>query len=155
MTESLKSLKVRLTKQFNFEMAHALYGYDGPCRNIHGHSYVLEVTVTGEPLEDPASPKNGMVMDFSELKNIVKEQIISKVDHALVLNADSPHGALTELENHFEKLIFVPFQPTCENMLLDFVNVLKMMLPDRVSLHHVLLRETPKSFAEWYATDNS
>jgi len=147
-------LKIRLTKQFHFEMAHALYGYDGPCRNIHGHSYKLEVTVIGEPEARDKHPKNGMVIDFSELKNIVNREIVSKVDHALVLNATSPHGEIAGLESHFEKIICVPFQPTCENMLLDFVQVLQKTLGKETHLHHVLLRETPASYAEWYAVDN-
>ena len=58
---------IRVTKEFSFEMAHALTNYDGPCRNIHGHSYRLFVTVSGIPSDDPRDPRNGMVIDFSEL----------------------------------------------------------------------------------------
>jgi 6-pyruvoyltetrahydropterin/6-carboxytetrahydropterin synthase len=52
--------KIRVSKEFHFEMAHALWNYDGPCKNIHGHSYKLIVTVIGTPLNDPNNPKNGM-----------------------------------------------------------------------------------------------
>ena len=135
-------------------MAHALYGYDGPCRNIHGHSYGLEVSVLGKPLQHDSHPKNGMVIDFSELKHIVTSTIISKVDHALVLNAGSRHGEFTGLEDHFDKIIYVPFQPTCENLLLDFVQALKTAIGDRATLFRVMLRETPSSYAEWIAADN-
>jgi len=64
--------KIRITKQFTFETAHALYGYDGKCRNIHGHSYKLDVTVIGEPITDMDNVKCGMVIDFGDLKHIVK-----------------------------------------------------------------------------------
>ena len=63
--------KIRLTKEFRFEMAHALWDYDGLCRNIHGHSYILAVTVIGVPNEDRNSPTYGMVMHFGDLKRIV------------------------------------------------------------------------------------
>ena len=78
---------IRLTKEFSFEAAHALDGYDGPCREIHGHSYRLFVTVKGTPAENAADPKCGMVLDFGVLKRIVGEEIVSRFDHALVLRA--------------------------------------------------------------------
>ena len=78
---------IRLTKEFKFEMAHALYGYDGLCANLHGHSYKLLVTVRGG-VKNEEEPKQGMVIDFSVLKSIVKSLIISKYDHSLVLNAN-------------------------------------------------------------------
>ncbi len=136
-------------------MAHALYGYDGPCKNIHGHSYALEVTIAGHPLNDPAHPKHGMVMDFSDLKAIVKDQIVDRLDHALLLNGNSPHRDIPELDANFEKVVFVDYQPTCENMLLDFVKRIQGLLPSHVKLATLRLKETPNSFAEWQATDNS
>ena len=144
---------IRLTKIFNFEMAHALYGYDGPCKNIHGHSYELEVTIGGTPLNDPNNPKHGMIMDFSDLKAIVKGQIIYRLDHALLLNGNSPHRNIPELDSNFEKVTFVDYQPTCENMLLDFMNRIRSLLPANVKLMSLKLKETPTSYAEWHACD--
>jgi len=135
-------------------MAHALYGYDGPCKNIHGHSYVMQVTVIGEPIEDGSHVKNGMVMDFSDLKKIVKEKIVDDVDHALVLNGDSPHRDLKNLNETFEKIIFVPYQPTCENLLIDFKNRIQKYLPTNVKLQSMRLSETASSYSEWFADDN-
>ncbi|HQQ12325.1 MAG TPA: 6-carboxytetrahydropterin synthase, partial [Bacteroidales bacterium] len=66
--------KIRITKEFKFEMAHALLGYDGPCRNVHGHSYELIVTVIGEPIAETGHVKLGMVMDFGDLKRIVMSE---------------------------------------------------------------------------------
>jgi 6-pyruvoyltetrahydropterin/6-carboxytetrahydropterin synthase len=144
---------IRLTKIFHFEMAHALYGYDGPCRNIHGHSYELEVTIGGAPLNDPLHPKHGMIMDFSDLKSIVKEQIVDRLDHALLLNGNSPHRDIPQLNSNFEKVIFTEYQPTCENMLLDFVSRIQKLLPGHVSLIALKLKETPTSYSEWHASD--
>ncbi len=64
---------IRITKQFSFETGHALYGYDGKCKNVHGHSYRLDVTVIGSPITDSSNVKYGMVIDFSDLKIIAKE----------------------------------------------------------------------------------
>jgi 6-pyruvoyltetrahydropterin/6-carboxytetrahydropterin synthase len=146
--------KIRLTKVFPFEMAHALYGYDGPCKNIHGHSYVLQVTLIGKPMDNPSHPKHGMVMDFSDLSKMVKEKIIDKMDHALVLNGNSPHRDIKHLDENFERVVYVEYQPTCENLLVDFMNRIKSLLPENVKLHSMRLRETASSFAEWFADDN-
>ncbi len=78
---------IRLTKEFSFEAAHALDGYDGPCREIHGHSYRLFVTVKGRPSTAEGDPECGMVMDFGALKRIVNQEIVARFDHALVLRA--------------------------------------------------------------------
>lgn len=147
--------KIRVTKEFGLEMAHALYGYDGPCKNIHGHSYRLSVCVTGKIIHTEDHPKNGMVIDFSDLKKIVQSKIIGVFDHALVLNAGSPHKKFAEKDDLFEKIILVDYQPTCENMTLDFVNRIRTVLPGGLTLHHLRLSETSSSFAEWYAEDNA
>ena len=82
---------IRITKQFSFETGHALYGYDGKCKNVHGHSYKLSVTVIGQPITDRNNVKFGMVIDFSDLKKIVKEEIVDVFDHVTVFNQTTPH----------------------------------------------------------------
>lgn len=144
---------IRLTKEFKFEMAHALKGYDGLCRNIHGHSYELFVTVNGTPVSGKSSVKLGMVMDFGDLKKIVRKNIIDEFDHALVLNRESADDFNVDAEM-FGRTILVDYQPTSENMLIDFVGRLQNKLPSEVKLHHLLLRETVTSYAEWFAEDN-
>ena len=146
--------KIRLTKQFNFEMAHALLGYDGPCKNIHGHSYELYVTVIGEPIESKDSPKKGMVIDFKDLKTIVKTEIISQFDHALVVSHHTDQQHINELKRNYEKVNVTPYQPTTENYLIDFARRIGEKLPRNVKLHSMKLRETVTSYAEWYAEDN-
>ena len=145
---------IRITKEFKFEMAHALKGYDGLCRNIHGHSYELLVTITGIPIADRTSSKLGMVMDFGDLKRIVRKSIIDEFDHALVLSRESANDFKPDVEM-FGRTILVDYQPTSENMLIDFVARLKNQLPVNVKLHHLLLRETVTSYAEWFAADNA
>lgn len=135
-------------------MAHALYGYDGPCKNIHGHTYHLSVTLMGAPIMDSGDVKLGMVIDFGDLKSIVKEQIINIYDHALVLNEQAPYSKSEVIANEFEKVILVPFQPTCENLLLHFVDSIKNLFPASVKLVSIRLDETPTSFAEWFLNDN-
>ncbi|MBL4707260.1 MAG: 6-carboxytetrahydropterin synthase [Flavobacteriales bacterium] len=146
---------IRITKEINFEMAHALYGYEGPCKNIHGHSYHLSVCIRGEVKHNPAASDNGMVIDFSVLKEIIKTNIINQFDHALLLNAQSPHKELARGIEPFEKVILTDYQPTCENILIDIVKKIRHLLPSNTTLHHLTLRETPNSFAEWFSEDNS
>ena len=147
--------KIRITKQFSFETGHALYGYDGKCKNVHGHSYKLFVTVIGTPNSDKNNVKYGMVIDFSDLKKIVKEEIVENFDHATVFNKNTPHVELAkELEERGHHVILVDYQPTSENMVIDFVQKIKARLPQSIELVSLRLQETDSSFAEWYAADN-
>lgn len=145
---------IRVTKIFKFEMAHALWNYDGLCKNIHGHSYVLEVTVKGEPINDKSNPKLGMVLDFGDLKKIIEKQIISLTDHAVFLSKDAPHEKLSSIREMFDRCEIVDFQPTCENLVVYFAEKIKNFLPKNLVLHSLCLHETPTSYAEWYACDN-
>lgn len=147
-----KNTKIRLTKEFDFEMAHALYGHDGKCANIHGHSYKLSITLLGVPINDNKSPKNGMVIDFSDLKEIVKSTLVDQWDHALMLNKNSPHKSMNVAD--YTRVMWKEYQPTCENMLLEVVAVLQGQLPKEIKLVSVFLRETATSYAEWRLEDN-
>ena len=134
---------------------HALYGYDGKCRNVHGHSYKLSVTVIGRPITDTSHVKLGMVIDFGDLKKIVKEDIVDVFDHATVFNKNTPHVELAkELTDRGHNVILADYQPTSENMVIDFAKKIKSRLPDNISLFSLKLQETDTSFAEWYASDN-
>ena len=146
--------KIRVTKRFHFEMAHTLYEYDGLCRNIHGHSYNLEVTLLGEPGNRPGHPKDGMVMDFSELKDLVKSRIVSRFDHALMVNRQIPDEQKNLLKKTTDRLIEVEFQPTSENIATYIAQILQQHLPAGVTLFSIRLYETVTSFAEWFASDN-
>ena len=143
---------IRITKEFKFEMAHALHGYDGLCKNVHGHSYRLRVTVKGEVKKEKGHTKDGMVLDFGVLKKIIKPEIVDKYDHSLVLNANSPHAKIDL--SAFEKVFLLPYQPSSENLVIDFANRIKSRLPENISLCKVVLSETATSFAEWNIDDN-
>ncbi|MCW5514805.1 6-pyruvoyl trahydropterin synthase family protein [Muriicola sp. Z0-33] len=146
---------IRITKQFTFETGHALYGYDGKCRNVHGHSYKLSVTVIGVPIKDSDDVKLGMVIDFGDLKKIVKEEVVDPFDHATVFNKNTPHIELAkELQDRGHKVILANYQPTSENMVIDFAAKISARLPQNIQLHSLKLRETETAYAEWHAADN-
>jgi len=146
---------IRITKQFTFETGHALYGYDGKCRNVHGHSYKLSVTVIGSPITDSNNVKFGMVIDVSDFKEIVREEVVEVFDHATVFNKNTPHVDLAkELEERGHHVILVDYQPTSENMVIDFAQKIKDRLPQNIKLFSLRLQETESSYAEWYQSDN-
>ena len=143
---------IRITKEFKFEMAHALVGHNGPCRNIHGHSYKFHVTVKGAVKNGSEDSDEGMVVDFTVIKNIVDRLIVQEYDHSLVLwDKMKIDNAQFDFMN---KLILVPFNPTCENLLIHYADLINSALPSNLNLVYLMLRETPNSYAEWYATDN-
>jgi len=145
---------IRVTKEFPFEMSHVLWNYDGPCKNVHGHSYRLFVTIAGSPAENIENPKNGMVMDFSDLKTIVRKEIIDLFDHSVVLSNQIDRQKAETFKTLFGNTVLVNYQPTCENLVADFAARIAPQLPAGVKLHSLKLYETATSFAEWYASEN-
>lgn len=122
-----------VVKKFEFEAAHHLPRYSGPCNRIHGHSYKLEVGVTG-----PISADSGMIVDFKELKQVVKEQIIDYLDHYYL--------------NEVRENLFPCGCPTAERMVIWMVEILKAALlefDETLDLVLVRLYETSGSYAEW------
>ena len=147
--------RIRITKEFTFETGHALYGYDGKCRNVHGHSYHLSVTVIGTPIKEIGHKKLGMVIDFGDLKTIVKEEVVDPFDHATVFNGNTPHVELARtLRENGHKVILADYQPTSENMVSDFARKIGKRLPEGIELHSLRLRETGTAYAEWFASEN-
>jgi 6-pyruvoyltetrahydropterin/6-carboxytetrahydropterin synthase len=146
---------IRVTKEFRFEMAHVLQNYDGPCRNVHGHSYVLYVTLSGTPVDDQENGNNGMVMDFGDLKRIVEKEITDKFDHSIVVAGYMPPEKLAEYKSLFENIIVTQYQPTCENLVAGFADLLLDKFPQGVKLHSLRLYETATAYAEWFASDNN
>ena len=138
---------LQLTKIFYFETAHAIYGYSGSCRNIHGHSYQLHVTVASPGIYEDFIPAPGMVLDFKELKKIVCATIIEQFDHKLILSRDflEAHGNMLQQEN----LVIWEAEPTAENMLIYIRRILEKNLPEGINLVHLKLYETEDSYAEW------
>ncbi|MCM1531151.1 MAG: 6-carboxytetrahydropterin synthase [Bacteroides sp.] len=150
--------RISITKIFTFEAAHLLKGYDGLCANIHGHSYRLEVSVYSPALSvkpgcflhsDESDPKNGMLFDFSELKKLVNQAIIDRFDHSLVLNENIGEDLLQALQKNSLRIVRVPYQPTSENMLLDFAARLQQVLPAPIELKKLRLYETATSYTDY------
>ena len=147
--------KIRITKKFTFEAAHALYGYDGKCKNIHGHSYKLFVTIIGNTIKDSNNVKFGMIIDFSDLKKIVKSEVVEEFDHSVIFNKNSPHKELAEdLIKNGHKVILANYQPTIEEMIIDFADRISAKLPPEIKLYSLKLEETETSYSEWFAADN-
>jgi 6-pyruvoyltetrahydropterin/6-carboxytetrahydropterin synthase len=145
---------IRVTREFTFEMAHVLFNYDGPCRNVHGHSYRLFVTIAGVPISDVNNPKNGMVIDFTDLKNIVMKEIVNIFDHSVVVSKGFDEVKREMMKKTFGNTVIVDYQPTCENLVADFAGRISTRLPAGTRLHSLKLYETAKSYAEWFAEDN-
>jgi 6-pyruvoyltetrahydropterin/6-carboxytetrahydropterin synthase len=145
---------IRVTKEFGFEMAHALWKYDGPCRNVHGHSYKLFVTLIGEPEKIEGDPKNGMVIDFGDLKKIVKKRVVEVFDHTVLVSSNEAGDRLKSMEKMFGNVVVVDYQPTCENLVADIATRVIPYLPEGARLHNLKLYETATSYAEWFAADN-
>jgi 6-pyruvoyltetrahydropterin/6-carboxytetrahydropterin synthase len=137
---------IQLTKVFHFETAHAIHGYDGQCKNIHGHSYELHVTVAAdEPVHDYL-PAPGFLFDFKDIKKAGLE-IVETLDHKVVLSkAYMAHHP--EMQEH-ENLVVWDFEPTAENILLYVRNVFIQNLPENIRPVKIKIFETKDSYAEW------
>lgn len=135
-------------------MAHSLHNYDGLCKHIHGHSYNMEVTLIGEPKDEPGAVKDGMVIDFGDLKKIVKKKIVDCFDHSYMVPSVYSKERIERLKKTTERLIVVDFQPTAENIVVYVAEILQQHLPSYVELYSIRLSETATSYAEWFAADN-
>tara|TARA_Y200000002_G_C22488559_1_gene581982 strand:+ start:18 stop:458 length:441 start_codon:yes stop_codon:yes gene_type:complete len=145
-------LKIRVTKEFDFEAAHALDGYAGKCQDIHGHNYHLTLTFLGEPVKDKSLSNCGMVVDFGDIKDFLNTKIKPLFDHRLILRSDS---RFLGLEKKNERIRYVDYQPTTENMLLEIVKIVSDGFKKETTavLCSAFLRETPSSYVEWHKED--
>jgi len=96
-----------------------------------------------------------MIIDFGDLKKIIKSAVVEDFDHALLVNGKTPHAKYAEVESGFSKIMLCDYQPTCENMLVDMVDRILKVLPADISLKYARLQETDNSFAEWFLSDNT
>lgn len=136
----------KIAKEFSFDMAHMLDGHDGKCKNLHGHTYTLQVEICGEL--HSAGAKSGMVMDYSDLKKVVKSHILDQMDHAFIYDSTSEKECkVAELLNSLESKTFgIPARTTAEQMAKYIFDTLTQVgLP--VSL--IRLWETPTSYCEY------
>ncbi len=140
---------LRLTKIFHFEMAHAIHGYQGACKNIHGHSYELHVTLGTTTIQKEYIPSPGLIIDFKQIKNLVNTALVEKFDHSLILSEAYLQEHPTN--NIHDNLIIWEVEPSAENILLYMQGVLNSKLPPDIRLLQIKLYETKDSFAEWIA----
>lgn len=138
-----------ITKIFNFEMAHAIGGYEGACKYIHGHSYQLHVSVATFRRDDDPMPAPGFVLDFKTLKTLVQERVVRRLDHMVVLSSDylEQNPGCRSLQN----LVVWDMEPSAENMLLYMRRQIGDRLPAGTQLQSLRLYETAASYAEWTA----
>jgi len=147
--------KIRVTKEFDFEMAHALWNYDGACKNIHGHSYKLFVTLFGVPITNRNDPKFGMVLDFKDLNRMIKGPVVDFLDHSLVVYTEAEGESLTAVRKMYERVHVFDFQPTCENLVLYIVDIIRPIRSRELALQSIKLLETASSYAGGHASDNT
>jgi 6-pyruvoyltetrahydropterin/6-carboxytetrahydropterin synthase len=136
---------MRITKLFDFSSGHRLSNYDGPCYRLHGHNYHLEVTIEGKKLNGL-----GMVMDFGDLKEIVKNSVDVKFDHKMILKMDDPiNMAIGNALTIKNSICWVGYNPTAENMAQDIFDTLTELLGTKnITVAKIRLYETPTSYAE-------
>jgi len=128
-------------------MAHAIDGYSGACRHVHGHSYELHVTARNLlDGKDDYLPAPGFVVDFKEIKQLM-EPIIESLDHKLVLSLDylEKYPGFRDLEN----LVTWDYEPSAENILIYVRHALQKKLLPNIELHKLKIYETNNSYAEW------
>ena len=138
---------LKITKIFHVEMAHAIHGYSGACKNIHGHSYELHITVAGTKKEEDYIPDPGFLFNFKELKKIVSSTVIEAFDHKLILSVNFLKKS--PATHSQENLVVWEHEPTAENLLIHIRNMLKENLPEGITLASLKLYETKDSYAEW------
>jgi 6-pyruvoyltetrahydropterin/6-carboxytetrahydropterin synthase len=154
----MDSFLVTATKEFKWDMAHMLADHKGLCKNLHGHTYRMEVTAcrkTGLVNETENEADSGMVVDFKHLSTIVKDLIIEPLDHCTMINVNSNDPFEQELRNllakHGKKYQLVAYRPTAENMAVHFLKLINDILIEQESPYLVVkikLYETPTSYAE-------
>ncbi|QLB13403.1 preQ(0) biosynthesis protein QueD [Bisgaardia hudsonensis] len=136
----------KIAKEFSFDMAHLLDGHDGKCKNLHGHTYKLQVEVSGQLHSNGA--KRGMVMDYADLKSIVKTHILDKMDHAFLYDLHSEKECqIAELLQRFDSKTFGLATRTTAEEIAKYIFDTLTSLGLSVSL--IRLWETPTSYCEY------
>lgn len=143
---------MQITTRLEFDAGHRIPHHKSQCRNLHGHRYAMEITLSGDIIAQDAASENGMVMDFADVKRIARETVVDVWDHAfLVYQQDTEVlGFLNSLPNH--KTVIFPTIPTAENMAAEAFRILKNEYHDtfgnHLKLECVRLYETPNSWAD-------
>jgi len=143
---------MQITTRLEFDAGHRIPSHKSQCKNLHGHRYAIEITLSGDIITQAGASENGMVMDFSEVKAIAKTSVVDIWDHAfLVYQHDTEVlNFLNTLPNH--KTVIFPTVPTAENMASEAFKILKSNYQDtygnHLKLEKVRLYETPNNWAD-------
>lgn len=143
---------MQITTRLEFDAGHRIPHHKSQCRNLHGHRYALEITLSGDIIAQEAVSESGMVMDFADVKRIARETVVDVWDHAFLVyekDMDVLHF-LNSLPDH--KTVIFPTVPTAENMAAEAFRILKNEYHDtfgnHLKLERVRLYETPNSWAD-------
>ncbi len=143
---------MQITTRLEFDAGHRIPDHKSQCRNLHGHRYALEITLSGDIINQEKMSENGMVMDFSDVKKIARDSVVDVWDHAFLVYKNDAEvlNFLNGLPNH--KTVIFPSVPTAENMAAEAFRILKNQYKDtygnHLSLERVRLFETPNSWAD-------
>jgi 6-pyruvoyltetrahydropterin/6-carboxytetrahydropterin synthase len=143
---------MQITTRLEFDAGHRIPDHKSQCRNLHGHRYALEITLSGDIINQEKMSENGMVMDFSDVKRIARDSVVDVWDHAFLVYKNDAEvlSFLNSLTNH--KTVIFPTVPTAENMAAEAFRILKNQYKDtygnHLKLERVRLFETPNSWAD-------
>jgi 6-pyruvoyltetrahydropterin/6-carboxytetrahydropterin synthase len=143
---------MQITTRLEFDAGHRIPSHKSQCRNLHGHRYAIEITLSGDIIQQESLSENGMVMDFSDVKAIARRSVVDVWDHAfLVYRQDTAVlDFLNTLPGH--KTVIMDCVPTAENMAAEAFRILKAQYSDtygnHLKLEKVRLFETPNSWAD-------
>jgi 6-pyruvoyltetrahydropterin/6-carboxytetrahydropterin synthase len=143
---------MQITTRLEFDAGHRIPSHKSQCRNLHGHRYAIEITLSGDIIRQEGSSDDGMVMDFSDVKTIAREAVVDIWDHAfLVYSGDTEvRNFLDSLPGH--KTVIMDSIPTAENMAAEAFRLLHARYRDvygnHLKLERVRLYETPNSWAD-------
>lgn len=138
---------IRIGKRYTFDAAHRLPLHNGKCARPHGHTYTLDLEITGQPITAALDPEQGMVLDYYKISEIVKREIMDRFDHQDLNKVMRPWFGNMDPEEYN--------LTTAENMVGIFAAILRVALaPYKANLTRVRLCETQTSWAEWHSTEN-
>lgn len=141
-----------ITRKLEFDAGHRIPDHKSQCRNLHGHRYVLEITLVGNVIDQEGCSDNGMIMDFSDVKTLAKQHLVDVWDHAFLAYAKDKAviAFLDTIPGH--KTVLIDSIPTVENLARTAFDILKTAYHDHygtgLRLHKVVLHETPNCWAE-------
>jgi len=141
-----------ITRKLEFDAGHRIPDHKSQCRNLHGHRYTLEITLTGAVIDEDGRSDNGMIMDFSDIKTLAKEHLVDVWDHAFLVyeRDDAVRDFLTTLPGH--KTVVIARIPTVENLARTAFDILRPVFADHfgtgLRLQRLVLHETPNCWAE-------